>query len=273
MENQYELALNSAKGIMDKIGIKPDVAVILGSGLGGLTKSITNSIEIPYNEIKGFAATSVHGHEGKLIFGRIDEKYVLAMKGRFHYYEGNDIDKVVFPVRVFKAMGIEKLIVTNAAGGVNRNYEPGTLMFIKDHLSFFAPSPLRGKNIENFGTRFPDMTRAYDKELLNLASNIAKKLAIHTEIGVYAYMQGPMYETPAEIKALALLGADAVGMSTVPEVIVANHGGMKSLGISCITNLAAGVLDQPLNHNEVMETATRVEKDFVRLVSEIIKYI
>jgi purine-nucleoside phosphorylase len=192
------------------------------------------------------------------------------MKGRFHYYEGYDISQVVFHIRVFKLLGINNLLVTNAAGGINSSFKPGDLMIINDHISLFAPSPLRGKNLGEFGTRFPDMCMAYDRELLDMAKTTAAGEDIEVREGVYAFTQGPMYETPAEIRALGILGADAVGMSTVPEVVTARHSGMRVLGISCITNMAAGVLKQPLCHSEVMETAKEVEQRFALFVSKIV---
>lgn len=270
MNIEYSKSIETAKFILDKIDFKPEIAIILGSGLGAISNHIENQIDLYYNNIPNFPVTTVHGHEGKLICGYLSGKKVVAMKGRFHYYEGNEIEQVVFPVRVFRAMGIETLIITNAAGGLNKNFKPGTLMLIKDHLSFFSPSPLRGENIDEFGSRFPDMGGAYDKNLIDIAQKAAMELEIKVEEGVYAFMRGPMYETHAEIRALSVLGSDAVGMSTVPEVITAKHAGIRTLGISCITNMAAGILDTPLNHSEVIETATFVEEKFIKLVKAII---
>lgn len=260
----------TAEYVKDIIKSTPDVAIILGSGLGNLADSIENKKEIPYKDIPHFPQTTVPGHDGKLIFGELNGKKVLAMKGRFHYYEGNDMDAVVYPIRVFKALGIDKLIVTNAAGGVNTGFTPGDLMIITDHISLFCENPLRGENYDELGPRFPDMSCAYDKELINIAMDSAKALGIDIKSGIYSYCKGPSFETPAEIRALRTLGADAVGMSTVPEVITARHMKMKVLGISCITNMAAGILDQPLNHEEVLETGKQVEKKFVSLVSHIV---
>lgn len=255
----------------EKLSDVPDVAIILGSGLGKLAELIDGRQEIPYSEIPNFPATTVAGHDGKLIVGRIGSKNVLAMKGRFHYYEGHDMDAVVYPIRAFKLLGIPNIIVTNAAGGVNLSYKPGDLMVITDHIGLYCENPLRGENPEELGPRFPDMTRTYDRDLIGLAQASAQKLGIELQSGVYAYCKGPSYESPAEIKALRALGADAVGMSTVPEVITARHMGMRILGISCITNMAAGILDQPLNHQEVMETGKMVEQKFSALVEEIVK--
>jgi len=261
---------STAAFLKDKIGFTPEIAIILGSGLGKLGDIIKDKAEIPYGDIPGFPHTTVVGHEGKLIAGTLNGRKVLAMKGRFHYYEGNPIDVVVFPVRVFKRMGIESLIVTNAAGGVNTSFSPGDLMLIKDHISFYCRNPLIGENLDELGPRFPDMSAAYDRSVEDLAVSSAKKLGIDLKTGVYSYCTGPSFETPSEIRAIRLLGGDAVGMSTVPEVIAAKHMGMRILGISCITNMAAGILDQPLNHEEVIETGKLVEKKFSDLIAEIV---
>jgi purine-nucleoside phosphorylase len=270
MKNVLRDIKEAGEYIKQKIGKTPQIAIILGSGLGALVNEIKESLEIDYNDIPGFPVTTVEGHEGKLVFGKIGDKYILAMKGRFHYYEGYDVSKVVFAVRVFKFMGINNLIVTNAAGGINKDFNPGDLMIIKDHIGFFAPSALRGKNINEFGVRFPDMSKAYNGELIQLCKDAASKEGINVREGVYIFAKGPMYETPAEIRAMSILGADAVGMSTVPEVTVANHAGMNILGISCITNMAAGILDEPLSHEGVMEVAKIAEKNFVSLVKRVI---
>lgn len=271
MANIIERLDKTAHYLNNRIGFIPEIAIILGSGLGKLADFIEGSIEISYEEIPNFPRTTVVGHEGKLIFGTLKNRKVVAMKGRFHYYEGNDMDAVVFPVRVFKRMGIENIIVTNAAGGVNTQFNPGDLMLITDHISFFCENPLRGENIDDLGPRFPDMSVIYDRKLRKIAFESARKLGIDLKEGIYSYCKGPSYEAPAEIKALRLMGADAVGMSTVPEAIVARHMGMRVLGISCITNMAAGVLDQPLDHAEVMETGRQVEQKFSGLVSDIIE--
>ncbi len=270
MKNVLRDIKEAGEYIKQKIGKTPQIAIILGSGLGALVNEIKESLEIDYNDIPGFPVTTVEGHEGKLVFGKIGDKYILAMKGRFHYYEGYDVSKVVFAIRVFKFMGINNLIVTNAAGGINKDFNPGDLMIIKDHISFFAPSALRGANIDEFGVRFPDMSKAYNPELIQLCKDAASKEGINVREGVYIFAKGPMYETPAEIRAMSILGADAVGMSTVPEVTVANHAGMNILGISCITNMAAGILDEPLSHEGVMEVAKIAEKNFVSLVKRVI---
>ncbi|MCX7923198.1 MAG: purine-nucleoside phosphorylase [Clostridia bacterium] len=270
MEEYVKKATETAEYISGRIKTKPEIAIVLGSGLGPLVNEIEDVVNIDYKEIPNFPQTTVQGHEGKLVAGMLSGRPVLAMKGRFHHYEGYDISQVAFAVRVFKLLGINELLVTNAAGGINKSFKPGDLMLIKDHIGFFAPSALRGKNLDEFGTRFPDMSEAYSRALGEIAKKAAESKGFNLREGVYAFAQGPMYETPAEIRALSILGADAVGMSTVPEVIAARHAGMKVLGISCITNMAAGILDQPLNHEEVMETAKMVEENFTALVKEIV---
>lgn len=260
----------TAQYIKSKLGSVPKVAIILGSGLGPLVDDIKNSVEIDYKDIPGFPLSTVEGHAGKLVCGEIGNKSVIAMKGRFHYYEGYDVSQVVIAIRVFKLLGINDLLVTNAAGGINKSFSPGDLMIIRDHISLFAPSPLRGKNLEEFGVRFPDMSEAYSKRLRELLKKASEEVGVKMQEGVYAFTQGPMYETPSEIKALGILGADAVGMSTVPEVITARHAGMNIMGISCITNMAAGILNQPLNHEEVMQTAKQAERNFTSVVKKVI---
>lgn len=260
----------TVKYLKEKLDAIPEIAIILGSGLGNLANLIENKMEIPYEDIPDFPRTTVAGHEGKLIYGTLSGRNILAMKGRFHFYEGYRMDEVVYPIRVFKCMGIENIIVTNAAGGINTSFSPGDLMLITDHIGLFCENPLRGENLDDLGPRFPDMSAAYDRDLQKLALDCASRLNIDLKQGVYSYCKGPSFETPAEIKALRILGADAVGMSTVPEVITANHMGMKVLGISCITNMAAGILDQPLSHEEVMETGKMAEEKFPALVSEIV---
>lgn len=259
----------AADYIRSRIGGKPQIGIILGSGLGPLAGALEQPLEIDYGNIPGFPETTVAGHAGKLIYGNLGGKHVLVMKGRFHYYEGYDIAHVVFHIRVFRLLGIENLLVTNAAGGINTGFRPGDLMLITDHISLFAPSPLRGRNLDEFGTRFPDMCGVYNSGLIETAREAAREDGLELKEGVYAFAQGPMFETPAEIRALRVLGADAVGMSTVPEVITARHSGMKILGISCITNMAAGVHGQTPNYEEVTDTAKQVEKKFTALVAGI----
>ncbi|MCX7773847.1 MAG: purine-nucleoside phosphorylase [Clostridia bacterium] len=270
MKDMMKKLARTVEYLKSKISFTPEIAIILGSGLGKLADFIEGRQEIPYEEIPNFPQTTVVGHEGKLIFGRLGGRNVVAMKGRFHYYEGNDMEVVVYPIRTFKHMGIPNIIVTNAAGGVNTGFVPGDLMLITDHISLFCDNPLRGENLDDLGPRFPDMSKAYDRDLQKIALESAKNLGIELKSGIYSYCKGPSFESPAEIRALRLIGADAVGMSTVPEVITARHMGMRVLGISCITNMAAGILDQPLNHEEVMETGKQVEKKFSSLVSDIV---
>ena len=250
---------------------KADIGVILGSGLGEYAEALEDVVKLPYSEIPGFPRSTVAGHAGMWCCGTLYGKRVVMMQGRFHYYEGYGMKDVTLPVRVMQKIGVKTLIVTNAAGGVNLGYHPGELMVIGDIFSMTAQNPLIGPNLDAFGPRFPDMSCAFDKELRALAHECANEQGFALREGVYAQMTGPTYETPAEIRMLRTLGADAVGMSTVPEVIVARHGGMRVLGISCITNMAAGILDQPLNHAEVTETANRVKGQFRNLLDRIIE--
>lgn len=249
----------------------PEVGLILGSGLGSLADEVENRIEIKYGEIPNFPVSTVVGHAGQFVYGTLEGKRVIMMQGRFHYYEGHDITTVTFPVRVMKMLGVTEVIVTNAAGGVNMDFKPGDLMLITDCINFSGVNPLIGKNLEEFGPRFPDMSAPFNKELIKKALVSAKEEKVPVVQGTYIMLSGPNYETPAEIRMVRTLGGDAVGMSTVPEVIVANHSGLKVLGISCITNMAAGILDQPLSHQEVIETSNRVKDNFKKLVRGIIK--
>ncbi|MHB1420410.1 MAG: purine-nucleoside phosphorylase [Bacillota bacterium] len=246
------------------------VGLILGSGLGDLANEITEGISIPYRDIPHFPTSTVTGHAGCLVIGNLSGRKVIAMQGRFHYYEGYSLEEVTYPVRVMQRLGIEALVVTNAAGGINRSFHPGDLMLITDHINVMGHNPLRGENTDA-GPRFPDMTGAYHPKYLNLARGVSQRLGITLREGVYAGVPGPSYETPAEVKFLEIIGADAVGMSTVPEVIVGNHGGLKVLGISCITNMASGVLHGKLNHKEVIETADRSKGQFSNLIKGILE--
>lgn len=273
MKTYSEKILEAKLYLENKIKVKPKIGLILGSGLGILADEIKNPLIIPYDNIPNFPISTVEGHAGELVIGELMGKQVIALKGRFHYYEGYTMDKVTFPVRVMKAIGVENIIVTNAAGGVNKEFTPGDLMIIEDHINFGFDNPLIGPNEKEMGVRFPDMSSAYNKELIQIARVVAKDKNIHVKSGVYAFLTGPTYETPAEVRMMDFLGADAVGMSTVPEVIAAVHGGMKVLGISCITNMAAGILDQPLNHEEVIETTQRVKNTFVDYIEGIIESI
>ncbi|AIG26064.1 purine-nucleoside phosphorylase [Brevibacillus sp. 7WMA2] len=257
--------------IEEKLTEKPTIGLVLGSGLGVLADEIEETTVIPYNEIPHFTKSTVVGHKGQLVIGKLKGKQVVAMQGRFHYYEGHELEAVVFPIRVMKAIGVETIIVTNAAGGINESYKPGDLMLISDHLNLTYRNPLIGGNDESLGARFPDMSEAYSKRLRKLSKEIAATLGIQLQEGVYAGLLGPSYETPAEIRMLRILGGDAVGMSTVPEVIVARHMNIEVLGISCISNMAAGILDQPLSHDEVMETTEKVKAEFLSLVKSVIE--
>lgn len=267
----YNKVLESIKFIKSKTNYSPKIAIILGSGLGSLANEIKETVEIDYHEIPNFPISTVKGHAGKLIFGKIGHTEVMAMKGRIHFYEGYPMKEVTYPIYIMKMFGIEKLILSNAAGGINPNFQDGTLMIIKDHINFFGTNPLIGKNDDRFGTRFPDMTEVYSKKFIESAKKEAKNLNIKYSEGVYLGTTGPSYETASEIKAYSLMGGDAVGMSTVPEAIVANYLGMEILGISCITNMATGLATKPHSHESVMEIAKKVEKDFCLWIKTIVK--
>lgn len=245
---------------------RPEVALILGSGLGDYAQNIENPIVVPYEDIPDFPVSSVQGHASRFVMGLCHGKKVIAMQGRFHFYEGYSQRELTMPVRVMKKLGVEKLIITNAAGGVNTSFSSGALMVISDHINYSGANPLMGSNLEEFGPRFPDMSNVYDKALRTKLLEEAAKEGLELQQGVYIMFSGPSYETPAEIRMARVMGGDAVGMSTVPEAIAASHCGMKVLGISCITNMAAGVLDAPLNHAEVMETAERVKGTFNKVI-------
>jgi purine-nucleoside phosphorylase len=263
----------AAQYVQSKIDATPEIGLILGSGLGILAEEITNPIKIPYHEIPGFPESTVEGHAGQLVIGDLEGKKVIAMQGRFHFYEGYSLDLVTLPVRMMKRLGVKTVMVTNAAGGINTDFAAGDLMIIEDQINFMFKNPLTGPNDTDLGVRFPDMSQAYSAELRDKAFRVANEQGIELKRGVYASVTGPSYETPAEIRMLRKLGGDAVGMSTVPEVIVAIHSGMKVLGMSCITNMAAGILDQSLSHDEVMETAELVKSKFLSLVKGIVKEI
>lgn len=257
--------------ILSKSKYKPEIGLILGSGLGSLADLIEEPEFYSYEELPNFPVSTVEGHAGRLVIGKLEGKVVVAMQGRFHYYEGYSMQEVTFPVRVMRLLGINKLIVTNAAGAVNPAFKPGDLMIISDQINFSGANPLIGRNLDDFGPRFPDMSTAYKLHLRELAKNTAKDLGIDIKEGVYTMFSGPTYETPAEIRMVRFMGGDAVGMSTAPEVIVANHCGIEVLGISCLTNMAAGILEQPLNHEEVIETSTKTKDSFMTLTKEIIR--
>ena len=251
---------------------EPEVGIILGSGLGDFADEF-NTISIPYCEIPGFESSQVQGHKGRLVFSEINGKNIVMMQGRYHFYEGYSMQTVTYPVKIMKKLGVNTLIVTNAAGAVNKSYTPGDLMLITDHINFMGTNPLIGNNDDTLGTRFPDMSQVYSKLLIEKAENIAKELKIRYQKGVYVATTGPSYETPAEINMYRILGGDAVGMSTVPEAIVANYCGLQVLGISCLTNYAAGVTDNPLNHQEVIDTANKVKNSFKNLLLNILKAV
>ncbi|MBB5219975.1 MULTISPECIES: purine-nucleoside phosphorylase [Treponema] len=258
------------KSVRKKTGFVPKVALILGSGLGDYADGINIECEIDYHDIKGFPVSTVPGHAGKFIFGYVGEVPVVCMKGRIHYYEGYDISDVVLPVRLMKLLGAEILFLTNASGGVNNTFKAGDLMLITDHISCFAPNPLIGKNIDELGVRFPDMTQVYNKDLQAIIRNVAKNNSITLKEGIYTQLTGPSFESPAEIRMLRTLGTDAVGMSTVVEAITANHMNMKVCGISCICNLAAGMTETPLSHEEVQQAANDAAPKFKKIVTESI---
>ncbi|MCU6795915.1 purine-nucleoside phosphorylase [Paenibacillus sp. WQ 127069] len=260
----------AAQYIRTQYPTAPQIGLILGSGLGVIAELVENATVIAYHDIPHFPVSTVEGHAGELLLGTIHGKHVLLMKGRFHLYEGYGVDVVSFPVRVMKELGVQTLIVTNAAGGVNTSYEVGDLMVIKDHINFTFRNPLIGPNFSELGVRFPDMSEAYSRRLRQTAHEVASEQGLKLPEGVYAGLTGPTYETPAEIRMLRTLGADAVGMSTVAEVIVARHAGIEVLGFSCISNMAAGILDQPLSHQEVMETTERVKPKFLQLILGIV---
>lgn len=265
-----ELIKEAVRYIGGKLKVQPEIGLILGSGLGVLADEIEEAVTIPYEDIPHFPKSTVEGHKGQLVIGQLSGKPVLALQGRFHYYEGYSMEEVVFPVRVMQELGIRSVLLTNAAGGVNESFTPGDLMIITDHINNIGTNPLIGPNDADIGPRFPDLSAAYDRDYIKYARSCAKKLGISVQEGVYAANSGPVYETPAEVRMLRTFGADAVGMSTVPETIAARHGGMRVLGLSCITNMAAGMLDQPLSHDEVMDTAKTVQSTFIALVKEII---
>lgn len=271
MSNYYEQLQQSVEYIRTKISDKPVLGIVLGSGLGMLATQIQDKIELDYHEIPNYPVSTIPGHAGKLIFGYLGGKYVACMAGRFHYYEGYEAEQIHIGVRTFKLLGVKGVIITNAAGGINTSFSEGAIMLINDHIGFLAPSALRGPNIEELGDRFFDMSKVYDKQYLKIARTVAKRIGLDVKEGVYMFFKGPNFETPAEIRAARILGADAAGMSTVPEVVACAHCGLKVLGISVITNMAAGILDKELNHAEVMETANRIRGVFTEYVKEIIK--
>jgi len=273
-EKEYSVKLAEAHSYLEeRVTVLPELGVILGSGLGAFADLVLEKQVIPYKDIPHFPTSTVEGHAGQLVFGKVEGRKVVVMQGRFHFYEGYTMQEVTFPIRVMQVLGVTGLVVTNAAGGINPDFHPGELILIKDHLNLMGDNPLRGANLSSLGPRFPDLSEAYNRDWRQKALVIARELGINPQEGVYAAMSGPNYETPAEIRFLRSSGADMVGMSTVPEVIVANHGGMQVLGISCVTNMAAGILRQKLSHLEVMETAGRIGKQFVHFVQALVKVL
>ena len=268
--NLKERIWGAVDAIRARTDFEPEIGLILGSGLGDYAERIKNPFIVNYQDIPGFPVSSVEGHKSRFVMGEHLGKRVIAMQGRFHYYEGYTQQEIAIPIRVMKLLGVKELVLTNAAGGVNTSFDSGALMVITDHINYSGSNPLMGPNLAEFGVRFPDMCDIYSRELRAKLMDEAEKAGIPVREGVYIMFSGPSYETPAEIRMCRVLGADAVGMSTVPEAIAANHCGIKVLGVSCITNMAAGVLDQPLNHVEVMETANRVKSDFTRLIDLIL---
>lgn len=263
----------SADYVLKKAGFAPEIAVILGSGLAPLADSIENAVVIPYCDIPNWLVSTVPGHQGKLILGEVNGKKVVCMSGRFHSYEGYDFEELTVPVRLFKLLGCKAVIATNAAGGVNASYRPGDVMIISDHIKLAGNSPLRGANIDSFGPRFFDVSKMYTPALRDIARRLATGSGLSVHEGVYFFMTGPQFETPAEIRAIRVLGGDAVGMSTVTEALTAAHCGMPFLGLSVITNMAAGILDQPLTHTEVIDTANAIRDRLTAYVKAIINEI
>lgn len=274
MSEYYNIITSAAKYIDEKLENRtPKIGLILGSGWGSIIGRVENGITVSYVEVPQMAVSTTPGHAGEWICGNIRNKCVIIMNGRLHPYEGHSLKDVVMPVYMMKELGVKTLIVTNAAGAINKSYSAGDMMIITDHINFTAHNPLTGENDDKLGTRFPDMSRAYDKELTATALQTAKKCGINVHAGIYLQSTGPSFETPAEIRMFRAMGADAVGMSTVPEVIAARHAGITVAGMSCMTNLAAGVLEQPLSHAEVLETAARVRESYRDFMEEFIAQI
>jgi purine-nucleoside phosphorylase len=269
----YERAEHATRVIRARISVEPRIALVLGSGLGSFADDFEEAVGIPYEEIPGFVRSTAQGHAGRLVIGKIDSVPVLAMQGRVHYYEGYSLEEVTFPIRTFGLLGVKTIVLTNAAGGINVQLTQGALMVISDHLNLMGVNPLRGATDERFGPRFPDMSAVYSPVLQDIVVDEAKAIGVEVRRGIYGALSGPSYETPSEIHLLRNLGADAVGMSTVPEAIVARHMGLEVLGISCITNMAAGISDEPINHEEVMATGDRVRETFAELLQRVISAI
>ena len=273
MNPVYEKLMKCYESVKEKVKFTPKVALVLGSGLGDYAEDIKITATLDYHDIEGFPVSTIPGHKGRFVFGYVEETPVVIMQGRVHFYEGYSIQDVVLPIRLMKLMGAEGLFLTNAAGGVNFDFHAGDLMLIKDHISMFVPSPLIGANLDELGVRFPDMSDIYDRELRDMIKNLARDLEISLQEGIYIQLTGPAYESPAEVQMCRILGGDAVGMSTACEALAANHMGMKICGISCISNLACGMTDQPLSHKEVQEAADKVAPRFKKLVTNVIAEI
>jgi len=267
---EFERAERAAKFVLSKTKLRPKIALVLGSGLGAFADDFSQAVKIPYAKIPGFPVSTAIGHAGKLVIGKVGGVAVAGMQGRVHFYEGYSMAEVAFPMRVLGRMGVKAVILTNAAGGINTEYKQGCLVVIRDHINLHGTNPCTGPNDERLGLRFFDMTTAYDRAYREIALQEGRRLGMDIQQGVYCILNGPSYETPAEIRAMRALGADLAGMSTVPEVIAARHMGVKVLGISCVTNMAAGILDQPINHLEVLETGERVKGEFVALLRAVI---
>ncbi len=259
--------------IYQKTNKRPKVGLVLGSGLGVLADEMVDAVHLPFKDIPHFVKPTAEGHKGELVVGKLNGVEVVLLNGRYHYYEGYRLDEITFPIRVMKLMGVEKVILTNACGAINTSFKPGDLMVITDHVNLTGNNPLIGKNISEFGPRFPDATEIYSKRMREVALRVGSELGISLQQGVYAWWTGPMYETPAEIKMIRVLGGDAVGMSTVPEAIVAAHAGIEVLGISCLTNMASGILPRKLSHQEVLDVASDVRESFGKLVQSIVAKI
>ena len=270
---EFEQATRAAKFILSKTKLRPKIALVLGSGLGAFADEFANATRIPYKKIPHFPQSTAIGHAGQLVIGNVGDVPVVGMQGRVHLYEGYTAKQVAFPIRVFQRVGIKAAIITNAAGGINLRYFQGALVALRDHINYQAANPLIGPNDDRFGPRFPDMTHAYDKDFRQFVSEEGKRLKLNLHEGVYLALLGPNYETPAEIHAFRALGADLVGMSTVPEVLAARHSGIRVLGISCVTNMAAGVTGEVLTAEEVFETGARVKNDFIALLKAVIPRI
>jgi purine-nucleoside phosphorylase len=273
MDDQFTLAETAAQAVLQRTRLRPQIGLVLGSGLGAFADSLSGALRIPFGEIPGFPCSTAIGHAGQLVIGKAGDIPVAAMQGRVHLYEGHSAYQVALPMRVFGRMGIRAVILTNAAGGINLRYQQGALVLISDHINLQGTNPLAGANDDRFGVRFPDMTHAYDRSYRAIAKEEAGKLGMALHEGVYAALLGPSYETPAEIRYLRTIGADLVGMSTAFEVIAARHMGIKVLAISCVTNMAAGILDQPLSHQEVLETGERAKSSFEALLRAVLPRI